>query len=385
MGSYDVFEQMKKEVMVPEQVWNRYEQTLADIDVLSEERKKAGNGEKLRQKGKQRMAAAAALFAVLVGGGIFCCTNPVLASKIPLVGTIFGQIEDRLSFSGVYDDFEQVTDGISGEAAGETIPGEEYCVTSNGITMTASEIYCDGFSVYVTMKIESEEGGFEHIASYYTQNNGGTTAHMLYAFGRGGSYQIAGEKEQKIRNECFQGKVIDEHTFLGMIKFDRREYSTKDGTIALNFRRLAYDSVKNKEIDHMAAKKGTWSFHIPYTVDREHSKEILVDRESEHGYGVEKVIVTKYQVVLFTKESRTAGTDTVDYAVFTQDGEKLERKDNFSPNRFAAVWAVNGKKIEKLHIYVGEGNRGKGDVLSDVRKEKAAKKLAGLVVKIPVE
>lgn len=53
-------------------------------------------------------------------------------------------------------------------------------------------------------------------------------------------------------------------------------------------------------------------------------------------------------------------------------------------DRFAVVWAVNGKKIEKLHIYVREGNRGKKNVLSDVRKEKAVKELAGLVIKIPV-
>ena len=73
--------------------------------------------------------------------------NPSLAAKLPLIGSIFQQVEKEAVYSGEYKNSEQIK------------PEETSCLSAEnqGIKLTASEVYCDGFSVYVTMQMQSEQ------------------------------------------------------------------------------------------------------------------------------------------------------------------------------------------------------------------------------------
>lgn len=44
----------------------------------------------------------------------------------------------------------------------------EYSVSDKGITLTASEIYCDGYSIFLTVNIQDDDADFTHIPEHYT-------------------------------------------------------------------------------------------------------------------------------------------------------------------------------------------------------------------------
>ncbi len=68
----------------------------------------------------------------------------MLASKIPLIGSIFKEVQNEQRYTGNFGAVsEPLTDGnIS---------------TANGFTITLSEIYCDTQALYISAMIEAEE------------------------------------------------------------------------------------------------------------------------------------------------------------------------------------------------------------------------------------
>ena len=71
---------------------------------------------------KKAVTAAAFLLMLLFG---FCAMDPVLASKIPLLGDVFSHIQDQVDVTGSYSNYAQTV----GQA-----------VTDSGISVTVSEI-----------------------------------------------------------------------------------------------------------------------------------------------------------------------------------------------------------------------------------------------------
>lgn len=387
MVSNHFFDGWKEEVNVPSHVWEKYEQTLENIDILSEERKKIKKSSSSKQIGKRlktwAVTAAAILAVFVIGGSIACYHNPVLASKFPLIGTIFWQVEDNVSYSGVYSNFEQLSDNNQKETAGEEMEQDLYCTSSNGIKITASEIYSDGFSVYITMKIESEAGGFETISSYVN----GTNFMYIGSFEFESKYQMDGETEQLSRtNRVLEGNVIDDFTFIGMLKLDRKAYSKEGGTITLDLHSLSYD---NKETNKVVKMRGEWNLTLPFIVDCTQSKEFEVNKVNEDGCGIEKVVVTPYQVVILGKEvhlkdsKEDAPSDLVVYKVFNQDGEELQ--DEFSSAELA-LYRVQKKKIKTLSIYACYGLESL-ELLNFTTEDSQdkVKKLAKFEIEVPVE
>ena len=98
--------------------------------------------------GKKNLAATAVVL-VIIGGGVLA-VNPSLAAKLPVIGSIFQQVGKEAVYSGEYKNSEQIK------------PKETSCLSAEnqGIKLTASEVYCDGFSVYVTMQMQSEQIDF---------------------------------------------------------------------------------------------------------------------------------------------------------------------------------------------------------------------------------
>ena len=68
--------------------------------------------------------------------------TPVQARTIPFLGSAFAFVQDKLDFSGLYSNYAF--------EIGDT-------AVDSGITVTLSEIYCDGTSLYVGFVVESEK------------------------------------------------------------------------------------------------------------------------------------------------------------------------------------------------------------------------------------
>ena len=115
--------------------------------------------------GKGAAAAAAAAVIGILGLGYF---NPVLAAKIPLIGKIFERVEDNATYSGDYTDKKTV---LTNEDHEGNLDTSDYTIADKGITLTASEAYCDGYSIFLTVNIEKEDADFTHIPEHYTGMN----------------------------------------------------------------------------------------------------------------------------------------------------------------------------------------------------------------------
>lgn len=192
-----------------------------------------GNMKKFNKIGK---SAAAVVAAGIIGVGGLGYFNPVLAAKIPMIGKIFEKVEDQVTYSGDYADKGTV---LTNEDPAGNLDTSDYSVSDKGITLTASEIYCDGYSVFLTVNIEAEDADFTHIPEHYTGVNAADnrTAAGFYI---GGTWGVDGNSSEQLQN-TFEGEVIDSHTFAGMLKMDLAEKASGSGELRLNVNGLGYD------------------------------------------------------------------------------------------------------------------------------------------------
>lgn len=91
--------------------------------------------------------------AVLAVGFVVCVTNPVMAKELPLVGGLFEQLQDKVSFFGNFaDNATPLEEPVQTEAADSV-----YTKTCDGLTLTFSEVYANEQAIYLTMLAKSEE------------------------------------------------------------------------------------------------------------------------------------------------------------------------------------------------------------------------------------
>lgn len=422
----DFIEGLQQDAHIPDTVLSQYENTLANIEQLSQNRKAGGYDMRTKQRAKNKklVRAAAAAGILVTCAGVFSYTNPAAASRIPIIGRIFDQVSSDLTYSGNYAQKEvlhnsaekdsQTNADAACEPAGTAAEGI-FTAADNGITITASEVYCDGYSIYLTAQIESEQGGFSNIPSYYTRRFGETTSQSLYT---GGSWKTSGEAIALCNNN-FEGKAVDDHTFIGMVKLDMDEYYEQNGVLHLSFSDFAYDNINAldaQDIGPSSKFDGTWELTVPFSVDKEQCKEIKINKQNENGYKLQSVFVSPYQVIVFhetpyttlqsdsytledfekqwgkkNEEITAKGGEAVTYeemlnkkyyetcstAIFNQDGEALEFREGGVTK---SIFAVQGHTLSKLHIYMGD-DANDPDLL-DAETEQEAKKLSFLDAEI---
>lgn len=105
--------------------------------------------------------------------------------------------------------------------------------------ITASEIYSDGYSIFLTAKIEVEDGKLSKMLEHYTSDMMGeesTTAATMYTEG---TWNLQSREKNELINNFFEGKVIDDHTFVGMVKLDVDEMEEK--MVCWNYNFLTLD------------------------------------------------------------------------------------------------------------------------------------------------
>lgn len=402
--------ELQKDVEVPEKVWDRFEETLDNIEDLAARREEDYMEMKKKKIGRTWIKAAVVAGVVTAGGSVFCYNNPAIASKIPVIGNIFEQVEDDVTYAGNYAKKEVLNDKKNMEGKVDKKQTQEgiYTAKSQGITITASEVYCDGYSVYLTAKVESEKGGFENIPEYYTRRFGGKTSK---AISTSGTWEVNDfGKETFPSNIDFEGKTVDDHTFIGMIKLDLKQHLEEDGILKLNLSELWYEDARGTESIESANRiVGEWKLTVPYSVDKGACKEVVVNKINKEGYGIQKVFVSPYQVIVFSevpyttlstdtytkeefesawgeknKELIAQGEEPVTYedilnekqyaysevVVYNQDQEALEFQHGDATK---TVFAVQGKSLSNLHVYMGDESQ-EMELIKAENKQEAKKK-----------
>jgi len=393
MKRYEEFiEGLQQDTEIPVEVWSKFEKTLSELPEISTQKNKVT---------KRWIKVAASVAAVLAFGVGFCYANPTLAAKIPIIGRIFERIEDDVTFSGNYKEKGNI---LTAEQENASEPVDTtYTVKDQGVEITASEIYCDGYSIFLTAKIQVEAGGLSNISAHYTSRFIGedeeTTAQGIYT---DGNWSLKnGNLSGNLINSDFEGSVLDDNTYVGMIKINLDELPTNGDVLNLQLSQIGYDDLNEADSEDISAShriEGNWSLSIPYSVDTENTREIVVNEKTEDGFGISKVFVSPYQLVVymdipyttlnedeFTKEDfeaawaektkgiEDAGESPVTYedylkekqyeycevSAFNQDGEVLLMEEIENGQ---GVFAAKGMDISQLQIFLGKEV---GDVVAE--------------------
>ena len=330
---------------------------------------------KMKKFGKIGKAAVAAIVAAVIGIGGLGYFNPALAAKLPVIGKIFEKIEDEVTYSGDYTDKGTV---LTNEDHAGNLDTLDYSVSDKGITVTASEVYCDGYSIFLTVNIEAEDADFTHIPEHYTGMNvaDNRTAAGFYI---GGTWSVNGNSPQLLEN-TFEGEVIDSHTFAGMLKLNLAESVSGSGELNLNVDGLGYDDdrmLNSEEISASHWTDGNWNIALPFEVNGTDVKTIEVG-EKAGNITLDNIVVSPYQVIVHATTPGEHRELTDDWRekllsndpdltdaemfeiigwtyepcytiVFNQDGEILH------PDMEMAGWAgfaVQGKATDTLYIFI---------------------------------
>ncbi len=347
-----------------------------DIEIQVDKRRK----DEMRRfdRIKKGVAAAAAVAVVfvgivgIVGIGYF---NPVLAAKIPLIGRIFERIEEKVVYSGDYTEKSSV---LTKEDVTGNLDTFEYSVSDKGVTLTASEVYCDGYSVFAAVKIEANDADFTHIPKHYTGMYI-EEQQLAAGFYIDGTWSADENSWERLENS-FEGEVIDSHIFAGMLKINFAEKLEGSGQLSLKITGLGYDDDRMLDSEDISAShwiEGNWNLDIPFEVNEADVKRIEVG-EKRGEITLEDVVISPYQVIVHTEtpgkqreltddrreKLLSKDPDLTDEQmfeilgwsyqpcqtiVFNQDGEML-----YSDMEMAgrAGFAVQGKEIQMLYVFI---------------------------------
>lgn len=355
-------DQILKQALAPE---------ISDGEIQIHRRRK----DKMKQIGRIGKVAAAVIAVAVIGTLGLGYFNPVLAAKIPLIGKIFEKVEDNITYSGDYTDQGIV---LTNEDPEGNLDTSEYSASDKGITLTASEVYCDGYSIFLTVNIGAEGADFTHIPEHYTGANiaENRTAAGFYI---DGTWSVGGGSPEWLEN-TLEGEVIDSHTFAGMLKVNLAEKLTGSGQLNLDISGLGYDDDRMLDSEEISASHwtdGSWKLVIPFEVNATDVKTIEVG-EKKGNITLEDVVVSPYQVIVHAttpgepreltdsirEKLLSENPDMTDAEmaellgwsydlcytiVFNQDGEMLY------PDTELAGWAgfaVQGKEMKTLHILI---------------------------------
>ncbi len=354
--------QILKQALAPE---------ISDREIQIHRRRK----DKMGKFGKAGITAAAAVTMAIVGIGGLGYFNPALAAKIPLIGKIFEKVEDDIIYSGDYSDKGSV---LTEEDYAGNLDTSDYSASDKGITLTASEVYCDGYSIFLTVNIEAEEADFTHIPEHYTGMHV-TDNRTAAGFYIDGTWSVDGNASERFEN-TFEGEVIDSHTFAGMLKMNLAQKAVNNSKLNLNINGLGYDDDRMLDGEEISAShwtEGSWEIVLPFEVDESDVKTIEVG-EQKGNITLENVVVSPYQVIVhattpgeqreLTDDRREKllskdpdMTDAEMFALlgysyepcyticFNQDGEMLYADTEMAGR---AGFAVQGKEIKTLYIFL---------------------------------
>lgn len=379
------------------------------------------------------VGSVAAAFTVML---LICINNPVMASKLPLIGNIFEKMQDKTAYPG---DYSEVKKPLVEENEEQ---GTIYTQTQNGITITLSEIYCNSQALYLSLIIKSEEKFPEE--AYIDSNHMpqepmiGVNMQSVWDFNAEEDYNLT----------YLSGDMVDEYTYAGIMRIDlnqaKIDYSEQraavdeavargelrmeddvDWTIydhlikeveipdsfkmTLNISRVFGDKVNPELIDwgmtteelealseeeYNALNKektedgawfnfpnehenywydGLWTFELDVEKDNSRTEILEIGTTNEVGIGIASVEKTPFEITMY--EIYEDESKSYDYfSVMTDANGDLMPSGNGSTN----TYAIQDRDISKVDIFICDYNQYmdelKGYYWSDDYEEKRKEK-----------
>lgn len=323
------------------------------------EKKKRQN---LRRKFVQITAAAAVMVAAIG----FCAANPVLAKELPLIGSVIERVQELLGFQGIPEEeiitleLAEQKEGITGEN-GETVDindgnggitstetGMEapetvrYQASDQGYTFTLTDYYATNQAIFLGIKMESENGFPEMSSDKDGKSEIMITTLEEYSF-RSGDPVHGGRP--------LQGQLVDEHTFLGLVRIDYKSIQTGDlgyyeeipeeMTLQLETTYFfLYPKGASEETVH-----GSWKFpELSISQSDKGVQVIEINETNAAGFGLEKIEVSPVELTVYD-------TYPEDHLVMAVVLDKNGRKLAYAGNNTNEL-VTSGYDISEITVYL---------------------------------
>lgn len=178
-----------------------------------------------------------------------------------MIGSVFARIGTSLGFAGDYEKYaskleEQTedTEERNTEDYKAKIDREDsiYSKTSNGVTITMNEVYCNDTAMNLTFTIESEKPFPDTMIN---ENNG---IPIMY-LGSGTEMPLSYNADFKLNDPYLDGQMIDEHTYAGVLRVDLEETKYNAGG-SEQYYEAQKKFLMEKGVDQDALTEGEISF-----------------------------------------------------------------------------------------------------------------------------
>lgn len=247
-----------------------------------------------RLKKRHRLFASGAAAAVLITAfSAFCISNPVLASKIPLIGSIFKEVQDEQRYT---ENFDEVAEPL---ATGNVC-------TADGVTITLSEVYCDTQALYVSAMIESATPFSEELKKGTEIDTGDGIVHEFHLTNSQEYDFLKAPEEYGIEEEspdrfswtpiALRGEFTDDSTFIGSFRMDFNLYPIALETeIPESFRwKLTVDELGT----YTESLSGPWTFESDVAMDLSNTAITEINETAPNGEVVQSLVITPYEATL---------------------------------------------------------------------------------------
>lgn len=216
--------QLRKEIEIPSVVTDRVQAAYRKIENHQVKQEKAHRGAAYWVKTGAKIAGGMA--AVLAAGFVFCMFNPVMAKELPVVGNLFAQLQDKVSFFGDFAD--RATPLVDTTEDVETVDGEPaeggsssvYTVKQDGLEISFSQVYANDQAIYLTMTAKSDKPFPD---TYMAPTEMGTRPNIQLMAAHEYSFLPAADSAENraYGNMVYpEGVFLDEHTFSCIMRLE---------------------------------------------------------------------------------------------------------------------------------------------------------------------
>ena len=298
---------LKKDLEIPEIVEQKIQDAYKEIGQGKRRMKKPDNR---NQKRKKVWTAAVAAVAVIAVSGTVLYSNPVLAKNIPVIGDVFAKMQENRAKDPYAGKDKTAYEKIEDHSVNVQTPGSE--AEDNGVTVTVSDAYCDGYEMYFTMTATTDNEQINQKKYLLPEK----------------SQRVQVNGEECGAELCLEKTEDGSFVGLGHISADflkKKEFSDQS-TVNIQFTQL-YGKGENelsttKYVEGENLISGEWNLKFTVNTDASNNQTYEVNAEN-NGFKVSKVVKVPASTYLYLEVPETY--ENVQMIITDADGNALEK------------------------------------------------------------
>lgn len=400
-------EQIRKDAKIPEEVYESAREAYQMIwngEVRQEQEEKRKTISFPVSAAVRLAGSMAAVLAVCVFVNV---VFPAQARALPVVGSIFERIQNELGYENISEYAQTLEEDADPDADGDVNidmkendntnkgmkedgdtnknieknadankdmkeAGDAYTKTNGGLTVSCSEVYADEETIYLSMKLKSEEPFPKSF--YYTNGEEmkkieGKVAMTLsaekkYSFMEEAYYEYVYDSSVvpgRNRSYLVEGIMVNENTFecLWRIGLNEdlepyRNWSNADEEVSLPEKftlELNINSIAST-LSMARGYMGPWEFRIPVTIDDSHRETVELHETNETGAGLLSVEKTPFEI---TTRAIAPGITGYKAVVLDARGNKLPcvlSNEVWTDETLDNKWLIQGADVSSIEVFV---------------------------------